>query len=416
MKQNKKEKGNFPILRFKEFQGEWLLLKIRDFGKVITGNTPPTKDKENYGDDYLWASPADLGLTKYITDTKNKLSTIGYKKTRKILKNSVLITCIGSTIGKMGVASKEMSTNQQINSIEINKNHNYNYVYYAICSRFPKYLSKVEAQAVPIISKSSFEELECYSTSIEEQQKIADFLSLIDKRIEAQIKIIEKYESLIKGVKYELFSQKIRFKDNNENKFSEWEEKKLGEVGYFQTSSIDKLSREDEKEVYLVNYMNIYRHENINNETIKLFQRVTAKSTQIQSCNLKKGDILFTPSSETPDDIGHSVVIFEDLDNAVFSYHLIRFRPKIKLDITYSHYFCNISSVLNQLSKLATGSTRFTISVKSFSSVNVLIPCFLEQQKIATTLSVMDKKLKVEKQILNELIEQKKYLLQQMFI
>jgi len=137
--------------------------------------------------------------------------------------------------------------------------------------------------------------------------------------------------------------------------------------------------------------------------------------TGIGSCNLKKGDILFTPSSETPDDIGHSVVIFEDLENAVFSYHLMRFRPKIEIDILYSHYFCNIPNVLNQLSKLSTGSTRFTISVKSFSSIEVSLPALKEQTKIAHFLSAIDDKINhCQAQITNTEVW-KKGLLQNMF-
>ncbi|MEI7563536.1 MAG: restriction endonuclease subunit S, partial [bacterium] len=96
------------------------------------------------------------------------------------------------------------------------------------------------------------------------------------------------------------------------------------------------MTKENEKKVFLVNYMNVYRHENINNEAVKLFQIVSAKDNQIESCNLKRGDILFTPSSETPEDIGHSAVIFEDLRDTVFSYHLMRFRPIIQIDILYS--------------------------------------------------------------------------------
>ena len=97
--------------------------------------------------------------------------------------------------------------------------------------------------------------------------------------------------------------------------------------------------------------MNVYKHENISNASTKDLMTVSANETQLNSSNLRKGDILFTPSSETPDDIGHSVVIFEDLRDTLYSYHLMRFRPTIKLDILYSHYFCNISDVLWQVSR-----------------------------------------------------------------
>ena len=118
---NEHKKLNVPNLRFPEFQGEWEKCKLGDYGKVVTGNTPPTKDIENYENGtYLWASPADLGIIKSITETKTMLSAQGFSKTRTLPKGSVLVTCIGSTIGKAGMATKEMSTNQQINSIVVN--------------------------------------------------------------------------------------------------------------------------------------------------------------------------------------------------------------------------------------------------------------------------------------------------------
>lgn len=108
---NLKDKGNgirnVPNLRFPEFQGEWEKCKLGDYGKVVTGNTPPTKDIENYENGtYLWASPADLGTIKLISETKTMLSAKGFSTTRALPKGSVLITCIGSTIGKNGNGHK----------------------------------------------------------------------------------------------------------------------------------------------------------------------------------------------------------------------------------------------------------------------------------------------------------------------
>ena len=103
----------------------------------------------------MWVSPADLGLLKSITETKTKLSKKGFDKTRALPAGSVLVTCIGSTIGKMGMTTRETSTNQQINAIVVNKSNNNEFVYYAVQSAFPKYLSSIAVQAVPIISKSS---------------------------------------------------------------------------------------------------------------------------------------------------------------------------------------------------------------------------------------------------------------------
>ena len=201
-------KGNVPNLRFPEFQGKWEKCKLGDYGKVVTGNTPPTKDIENYENGtYLRASPADLGTIKSITETKTMLSAQGFSKTSTLPKGSVLVTCIGSTIGKTGMATKEMSTNQQINSIVVNDNNDNEFVYYAIQSAFPRYLSSIAVQAVPIISKSAFELLPNNRPYLQEQKKIGKFLSLLDERIATQNKIIDKLQSLIKGIRNDVFGK-----------------------------------------------------------------------------------------------------------------------------------------------------------------------------------------------------------------
>ena len=188
-------------MRFPEFTEEWKKCTIKDYGEVITGNTPPTKNIEYYSNgSYLWASPADLGLSKHITSTKTKLSLLGLKKTRTIPQGSILVTCIGSTIGKMGMATETMSTNQQINSVIVNDSTNNDFAYYAILNAFPRYLSEVGVQAVPILSKSNFEKLPNHTTTKEEQRKLGYFLNLLDERIATQNKIIEKLETLIKGI------------------------------------------------------------------------------------------------------------------------------------------------------------------------------------------------------------------------
>lgn len=203
---NEHKKLNVPNLRFPEFQGEWEKCKLGDYGKVVTGNTPPTKDIENYENGtYLWASPADLGTIKSITETKTMLSAQGFSKTRTLPKGSVLVTCIGSTIGKTGMATKEMSTNQQINSIVVNDNNDNEFVYYAIQSAFPRYLSSIAVQAVPIISKSAFELLPNNRPYLQEQKKIGKFLSLLDERIATQNKIIEDLKKLKSAIIEKVF-------------------------------------------------------------------------------------------------------------------------------------------------------------------------------------------------------------------
>lgn len=95
----------------------WVVRRLGDVGTIVTGGTPPTADPNNYGADYLFVSPGDINGGKHVVRTEKMLSRRGWALARHIPKSSVLFVCIGSTIGKCGMASVELSTNQQINAI-----------------------------------------------------------------------------------------------------------------------------------------------------------------------------------------------------------------------------------------------------------------------------------------------------------
>ena len=393
-----------PKLRFKGFTNKWLEKSLEEIFKINAG-----------GDiDETHVSPIQTEKHKYpiyANAEKNK-GFYAYSDIYKVEAGTITIAGRGVNIGIAHARDHKFYPIVRLLVLIPLNNENINFGEYAInrINLFP------ESTGVPQLTVPQVSGYKISIPTLPEQQKIATFLSAVDEKIQQLTHKKELLEHYKKGVMQQLFSGKLRFKDKNGKAFPKWEKKKLGEIGQFQTSSVDKLSVPNEQEVYLVNYMNVYKHEKINKETIKNLQIVTAKDNQIISSNLKKGDILFTPSSETPSDIGHSVVIFEDLENCVYSYHLMRFRPIIDIDILYSHYFCNITSVLNQLSKLATGSTRFTISVKSFSSIIVNLPCIDEQKKIANYLSNIDYKIESVTKQISQTQTYKKGLLQQMFV
>ncbi len=243
---------------------------------------------------------------------------------------------------------------------------------------------------------------------LKEQEKIAEILTTWDDAIELQEKLVDEKETLKKGLMQKLLSGEVHFSEFSD----EWEEVKLGEIGEFKTSSIDKIINKNEKLVNLINYMDVYRNKHID----KNFKcSITSlREEQYEKVNLKKGDILFTPSSETPDDIGHSAVIIEDLPNTVYSYHLVRFRPKKSIDINFSGYVFNNSNILKEFARKATGSTRFTLSIKDFNEINAKLPSLAEQNKIAEALSTADKEIELLKNELDELKLQKKGLMQKL--
>ena len=402
-KNNEHKKLNVPNLRFPEFQGEWEKCKLGDYGKVVTGNTPPTKDIENYENGtYLWASPADLGIIKSITETKTMLSAQGFSKTRTLPKGSVLVTCIGSTIGKAGMATKEMSTNQQINSIVVNDDNDNEFVYYAIQSAFPRYLSSIAVQAVPIISKSAFELLPNNRPYLQEQKKIGKFLSLLDERIAAQNKIIDKLQSLIKGLNDTLYAQ---HGDEVMTSFAE--------LGTSYSGLSGKSAHDFGSGKPFITYLNVYSNNVINEND---FQYVAIKDGEKQNV-VEYGDVLFTLSSETPEEVGiGSVYLGKEkvyLNSFCFGIHItntkVAFPP-------YLSYYVSSTAFRKFIYPYAQGSTRFNLCKADFEKASIKLPTLENQKRIYSILSHIDNKIKTERQTLELYNSQKQYLLRQMFI
>ncbi len=96
---------------------KWPEVQFSDVAEIITGNTPPKSEPENYGPGVPWVKPPNLDAFGPITHTEEELSELGQKKARLLPARSVMVCCIGATIGKVGIAGTTLATNQQINSI-----------------------------------------------------------------------------------------------------------------------------------------------------------------------------------------------------------------------------------------------------------------------------------------------------------
>ena len=395
--------SDVPHLRFPEFCGEWEKCSIQDYGEVVTGNTPPTSHAEYYENgSYLWASPADLGINKNITETKTKLSLSGFKKTRSIPKGSVLVTCIGSTIGKMGMAAETMSSNQQINSIVVNDKSNSDFVYYAICRAFPRYLSEVAVQAVPILSKSNFEKLPNYTTCRDEQDKIGYFLNLLDERIATQNKIIEKLESLIKGLNDSLYE---RYGDDIRTSFAE--------LGYSYSGLSGKAAGDFGKGKPFITYLNVYSNNVVNENDYQYVQIDEGEKQNV----VQYGDVLFTLSSETPEEVGiGSVYLGQDevyLNSFCFGIHIVNEELAYP---PYISYYVSSTPFRKFIYPFAQGSTRFNLCKADFEKASISLPSLDNQKRIHSVLNSITMKINIEKEMLEQYVVQKQHLLRQMFI
>ena len=194
---------------FLNFQDAWKQRKLRDIGAIVTGNTPKTSDKGNYGNDYLFVSPADIQQNRYIKNTQTKLTKKGFLTGKPIRKGASLFVCIGSTIGKVAQTVEESVSNQQINALIPFVSFCDDFVFTLLETLALKVKSIASNQAVPIINKSTFGSTECLVPSIiEEQQKIGAFFTQLDSTITLQQRKLNSLQKLKKGLLQKMFPKK----------------------------------------------------------------------------------------------------------------------------------------------------------------------------------------------------------------
>ncbi len=341
------------------------------------------------------------------------LSAQGFSKTRTLPKGSVLVTCIGSTIGKAGMATKEMSTNQQINSIVVNDNNDNEFVYYAIQSAFPRYLSSIAVQAVPIISKSAFEMLPNKRPCLQEQKKIGKFLSLLDERIATQNKIIEDLKKLKSAI-----IEKVFCSPNQKNPMCRIEgfEQALSTYKMSDFSSRIATKNKDSKCSLVLTIAAQYGL--VNQESF--FNKSVASENLTGYYLLHKGEFAYNRSYSAGYDWG-AVKRLDNYDEGVLSTLYICFKiNETIVDSDYLTYYFESTKWHRGLSDIAGEGARnhglLNVSITDYFNTKHRFPVIEEQKAIAKMLNTITEKER-KATLLGECYQkQKQYLLRQMFI
>lgn len=165
----------------------WEEIKVGDLGRIVTGKTPKTAEKDNYDGNIMFVTPSDNMDAKYILSTGKRLTEKGKSSVKGAIipAGSVCVSCIGSDLGKVVITTEECVTNQQINSIVVNTNkYDIDFVYYymLVLGKELNFHSKTST-AVPIVNKSNFSSFSIRCPSLETQKRISGILSSIDNKI-----------------------------------------------------------------------------------------------------------------------------------------------------------------------------------------------------------------------------------------
>ena len=371
-----------PKIRFSRFSEEWKEDKLSNVCKV-NPNSGILPEKFIYID--LESVENGLLLKENYID----LSDAPSRAQRQLIKDDILFQTVrpyqknNFYFDKIDTEFKYVASTGYA-QLRANEDSKFLYQYLHTQNFVNNVLEKCTGTSYPAINSSDLSKIIIYKPSLEEQQKIGDFFTLLDKRIEQQEQKIALLKDYKKAMMQKIFSQKIRFKDENGNDYPDWEEKKLGKICRVKSSQLTNNVVEEigKYPVYGANSIVGYTESYEVNKYVSIVK----------------------------DGAGVGRIAFINNKSSVLG----TLQYLIGIEITTEFLYVLLSNVNFKLYQ--TGTTIPHIYFKDYSKMIIDIPCQLEQEKISSFLFAMDLNLENQEAILNNLKEQKQGLLRKMFV
>lgn len=187
----------------------WPLIPISYLGKVATGKTPSKAIDNYFGGDIPFVTPTELDRSPYVFDSIQTLTEAGADQIKLVPKDSVMVCCIGS-LGKIGIAGRELATNQQINSVIFDEEKIFpKYGYYALSRLKPEMEKIAPSTTVAIINKSRFEAMTIPVPPLLEQKRIAAILDKADNIRRKRQQAIKLADEFLRAVFLDMFGDPV---------------------------------------------------------------------------------------------------------------------------------------------------------------------------------------------------------------
>ena len=409
------EAAHIPQLRFPEYSANWSQRLLSDF--LIPTLREIEKPKVNY---------LAIGLRSHCKGTFQKPdsdpSKIAMEKLFRVKENDLIVNITFAWEGAIAIVKENdegglVSHRFPTYTFDTNITSHHFFKHQFINKRFRYLLDLISpggAGRNRVMSKKEFVKLKVPLPSVGEQQKIAAFLTAVDKKIEQLSKKQELLGEYKKGLMQKIFSQAIRFRADDGCDFPDWEEKKLGGIGHTFNGLTGKTKDDFGRGKPYIQYMQIFESSKIN---IDNFGLVDVRDDENQKV-AQYGDVFFTTSSETPDAVGYSSVLLDDIDKLYLNSFCFGFRPNSldELSPNFAQFLLRSANFRRRVVRLAQGSTRYNMSKVQLMKEVISLPCLKEQTKIANFLSSIDSKIEQVSKQLDESKQFKKALLQQMFV
>lgn len=395
------EKQGFKQTEVGLIPEDWEVISIYEAIKntQLGGNYKNTENETDYP--LMKMGNLDRGFFKF-----NKIEyVVGQKPDeRDLLKYGDVIFNTRNTldlVGKVAVWKNELDKayfNSNLLRFEFNENKISSSFFFNYLINTKRNISQLRAIAtgttsVAAIYTRDLTKVKIAIPTLEEQKAIATALSDVDELITNLDKLIAKKKAIKQGAMQQLLTPPHKGGKRLEGFSGEWEEKKLGDIAEINGAGVDKKIIAGEKSVRLFNYMDIMKRDYVYD--YELNHEVTAPYSKINSCNVLKGDIFLTPSSELRTDIGVSAIAMENMIGVVYSYHVYRLRYTIVINKLFGLYLLKTKDFLDQAEKMCEGSgKRYVVSMGKFKNMTIYYPKDIEEQiSISNILYDIDKEI-----------------------
>ena len=399
-------------MRFPNFYGEWEVKKLGDVAeKVNSGKTPLGGDAVYTNEGVLFIRSQNVNNDKLELENSVFIpESVNIQMKNSVVKpHDILLNITGASLGRSCVVPENFkigNVNQHVCIVRLTQNYNPRFVQPILSSNKGQTIfnSLQTGSGREGLNFESIKGIKLFFPDKNEQTKIATFLSLIDERIQTQNKIIEGLKKLKVATAKKIFSQEFRFKDDKGNDFSEWEEILLGEV-----MSIPEKTKAQ----------NIDKNKLL---TVKLHLKGVLKNDNTDTLSFgatnyfirKKGQFIYGKQNLFN---GAFDIIPDEFDGFLSSGDVPTLEiNNSKINSSFLLYLMGRKEFYKPLEDFATGSGSKRIHEKTLLGIKIPFPSLPEQTKIVNFLSAIDSKIDMETQLLQKLEEQKKFLLQNMFV
>ena len=408
---------NVPNLRFPGFHGTWTHRNLCAFCDIISGYPVPGDKilEEQTDTPLLRGVNITEGRIRHSKDIDRFFGGRAEGLERFFIETGdVVLGMDGSKVGKnvavVGPKDRGSLLIQRVARMRSSGDNVLDFAYHLIFSgKFHRYVDRINTSSgIPHISLKQIRDFSIPSPEPSEQRKIANFLRALDTKItqlSEKTRLLEDYK---KGCMQQLFSQKIRFKDEGKNDFPDWEQKRLGDVATFSKGKgISKADISETGENLCIRYGELYTE--YNEHIVRIVSRT---DTPLKGAVLsKKNDVLMPTSDVTPNGLATASAL--DIEGIVLGGDILIVRSKVLLNRFFAYF---IAANKSMLMRLVSGVTVYHIYGSDLATLRVKIPHHEEQRKIADFLSTLDRKIALVAEEHRQAQTFKKGLLQQMFI